>query len=182
MINKHYKVDGHSVYLTIVSGKSVLAEVPEEHHEKVVEGWARGAYACAVYVTTDAIEAGRQYMSQETYDSEMAIGTAFRVSIISDFFKDLTKDEVNAVIHHEFGHIASRRQSAMLMSGEVSGILMDLDIELEADRYAAAFCGRDNMLSALLKLRALNEKIVAEQGLEGDFSSIDQRIAVLKGM
>lgn len=181
MINKHYKVDGHSVYLSIASGKSVLAEVPKEHHELVVEGWARGAYACAVYVTTEAIEASKQYMSQETYEAEMAIGTAFRVSLISEFFNDLTKDEINAVIHHEFGHIASRRQRAMLMSDETTGILMDLDIELEADAYAAAFCGKVNMLSALVKLRALNEKILSKQGLEGDFSIIDQRIAILKG-
>lgn len=76
------------------------------------------------------------------------------VVVIQDFVTDLTNTELQAVVLHELGHITNGHFNK-IKSGEavvIDNVLEDVNLELEADEFAAKYVGKAAMKSAVVKV------------------------------
>lgn len=69
------------------------------------------------------------------------------IVIIEEFASTLTEDERRAVIAHEMGHVDHAH-----LEGQGTGVVLQLQFELEADQAAVRAVGADEMASAIVKL------------------------------
>jgi Zn-dependent protease with chaperone function len=77
----------------------------------------------------------------------------YSVCVVKDIIPDFTKEELRAIIAHEFGHMLAGH---LEQHRQDQGLLYSLDFEMEADDYAVAQVSAAAMKSALIKMRDLD--------------------------
>jgi Zn-dependent protease with chaperone function len=92
----------------------------------------------------------------------------YTVCVVSDVIPSLTKEELDAVVAHEIGHIVNDHLVGL------TGVMDDNQKEMEADAYAAEQVSAAAMKSALVKFRAKNSEIFENN--EKATTDINERI------
>src|ERR1035437_951224 len=71
----------------------------------------------------------------------------YGIVLVKDFLKDFNRKEMKAIYYHELGHLVNGD-----LSGNPTGLVVDLDKELAADAYAVKYTDAKTMHSVLDKL------------------------------
>lgn len=71
--------------------------------------------------------------------------------VLKEFFTNLSKEEVDALYYHEFGHLELEHLKSVDKTGDFHVHVND-QFELDADQYALRFTTKEIFLSAFTKL------------------------------
>lgn len=159
------KAEGYTVVYTTIEEElsHVLPDLQELTLNRIFE--LNGCFC--VNLTQEHIVEGNKNLREGT---TLGLEAGLHIMIVSDFMATMSDDEKNAIIMHEVGHI---RHEHLYKISEgsvqmVKDIANSVDMELEADRYAATHVGKDVMKSAMEKLiyrgADLLEKIASLHG------------------
>ena len=99
------------------------------------------------------------------------------VVIIDYNFEDLSRNAQAFMINHELGHYKLQRD---LMMQQEAGLFRTIDIEFEADEYAAEQIGIENAINALIEVKEtmINDLFFDEDNL--GIKEIETRIENLR--
>jgi Zn-dependent protease with chaperone function len=116
----------------------------------------------AVYVPPGALKEFRKDKTKPAKDRfvSLFVQTGYCVNVVTDILPDLSKEELEAVIAHEIGHIAHGH-----LVGQ-TGVINNLSSEMEADDFAAAHTSAIAFKSALTKIRDHNIDRIQPELLE----------------
>jgi Zn-dependent protease with chaperone function len=84
----------------------------------------------------------------------LAASPGYSVCVVKDILPDLTKEELNALIAHEYGHIVHGHLTTQ--EEEEEGLVYKLEYELQADDYAASQTSATVLKSGLIKIRDMD--------------------------
>lgn len=122
----------------------------------------------ATYVPPEALKEFRKDKTKPVKDRfvSLFVPAGYCINVVTDILPDLSKEELEAVIAHEIGHIAHGH-----LIGQ-TGVINNLNSELEADDFAVAHTSAVAFKSALTKIRDHNIERIQPELLE----AINQRI------
>lgn len=143
------KGEGYSVFFTTLK-EEMQAVIPEKQKDLMMRFFQ--VFGCmSMLLDENNI---KDMKAIQVNGEQNHVDPGFYVIVVQDFVKDLSETELNAVILHEVGHIRHDHLSK-LKSGQAKtydNLLIDLDMELEADAFAAKHVGKETMKSALEKV------------------------------
>lgn len=143
------KAEGYSVFFTTLK-EEMQAVVPEKQKELMMKLFQ--AFGCmSMFLDENNI---KEMKSIQVNGEQNQVEPGFYVIVVQDFTQGLSEKELGAVILHEIGHVLLEHHAKM-KSGQaatVNNILVDVNLELEADAYAVKYVGKEIMKSALEKV------------------------------
>lgn len=143
------KRDGYSVCFSTLEEE--LASVRPEFRSTARRKLFTTSGCFSMFIDEQAIEAIKNLWAE---GAAVALDPGFYVVIVKDFVETLSKEEVDAVILHEVGHVRHDHMGKV-KTGEanaIDNILVNTDMELEADQFAVNYVGKGVMKSALEKI------------------------------
>lgn len=132
--------------------KEAMAKISSEKEALAVADHVHmtgGAYA--LVLSKDAAVA-----LSATFDTSIPAGNT--IFMVEELFKGFSDEEVEAVRCHELGHIRLGHLKNIDPTEVVNGIVANVQIELEADAYAASLCGKEAVRGFLIKAMRLCAK------------------------
>lgn len=136
------------VYIYTSSMADEISHVKADMHAVVLDTFFAMCGCYAFRLTEEGVKS----LQVNLVDAPtVPIGPGDYVVLLDEFSSVLTEEEREAVVQHELAHIEAGHTEIAARS---TGILLDLEMELEADRMAAAIVGKRPMREALVKLIA----------------------------
>lgn len=143
------KTEGYTVVYTTIEEElsHVLPELQEPTLKRIFE--LNGCFC--INLTQEHIVEGNKNLKE---GMTLGLEAGLHIMIVSDFVATMSEDERKAIVLHEVGHI-THEHLYKISEGAVqvvNNIADSVDMELEADQYAATHVGKEVMKSAIEKL------------------------------
>ncbi len=157
----HYAViEGYNAAIIVTTIAEELSAVSPELHTQTLKTICLSGGAMCLNVTQQYLDyvLGSELVTPEAKQVMAAYKPVPTVVLYEDFFTEMSKEESEAVMWHEVGHIVNSHHLQPANEGLFSVVLEN---EVTADAFAAEKVSKEAMSSALHKLFRATAKQIA---------------------
>lgn len=123
--------------------------------------WECGGFQ-TTYFTEKARQAAAAAMTTDEFRQQvLAEPLGPRIVGLGPLVERLTEPTVEAIMAHEYGHVYHKHITPEIIDANL-GRILDLEMEAEADAYAAELIGKETMKNALTEIKEVMMQMIRE--------------------